>query len=264
MSAARIIASEAGPAPLDCAIILGTGLGGLADRVENAVSIAYADLPGFPMTGVSGHAGRLVIGTLEGRRVGLLQGRAHTYEHGNSRVMKPVIDALAALGTRALLVTNAAGSLDPAMQPGSVMAISDHIALFGPNPLIGEPGDGRFVPMNDAYDPALRELLAEAARRQGVAPHAGTYAWVTGPSFETPAEIRALRVLGADAVGMSTVPEVILARHAGLRVAGLSLITNLAAGLSPHAPSHAETKAVAAEGAAAFERLVRGFLALLA
>ena len=264
MTARAIIEAAAGPQPLDCAIILGTGLGGIADAVEDAVVIPYADLAGFPATGVSGHAGRLVIGTLEGRRVGLLQGRAHTYEHGNARAMKPVIEALENFGTRALLITNAAGSLDPAMQPGAVMAVTDHIALFGPNPLIGEPGDGRFVPMNDAYDPFLRLALSRGAAARGVTLYEGVYAWVTGPSFETPAEIRALRVLGADAVGMSTVPEVILARHRGLQVAALSLITNLAAGLAAEAPSHTETKTGAADGALAVEAVIRGFLSELA
>ncbi len=264
MTAAGIIRDAAGTSRIACAIVLGTGLGPLAGAVSDPVILPYAALPGFPAVGVSGHAGRLVIGTLEGRRVAVLQGRAHTYETGDPRVMKPVIDTLAALGVPRLLLTNAAGSLKPDMRPGSVMVIEDHIALFGPNPLIGEAGDSRFVPMNDAYDPGLRAAIAHGAARRRVALHEGVYAWVTGPSFETPAEIRALRVLGADAVGMSTVPEVILARHAGLKVAALSMITNLAAGLAPDAPSHAETKAVATTGAAAMEAVIRGFLAELA
>lgn len=264
MTAAGIIRDAAGTSPIACAIVLGTGLGPLAEAVSDPVILPYAALPGFPAVGVSGHAGRLVIGTLEGRRVAVLQGRAHTYETGDPRVMKPVIDTLAALGVPRLLLTNAAGSLKADMPPGSVMVIEDHIALFGPNPLIGEAGDSRFVPMNDAYDPALRAAIAHGAARRRVALFEGVYAWVTGPSFETPAEIRALRVLGADAVGMSTVPEVILARHAGLKVAALSMITNLAAGLAPDAPSHAETKAVATTGAAAMEAVIRGFLAELA
>jgi len=264
MIAADVIRDAAGPDPIACAVVLGTGLGPLADSVENPVILPYRDLPGFPHAGVSGHAGRLVIGMLEGRRVAVLQGRAHTYEAGDPRAMKPVIDALAALGVPRLLLTNAAGSLKPDMPPGSIMVIEDHIALFGPNPVIGAAGDNRFVPMNDAYDPGLRTAIAHGAARRRVALFEGVYAWVTGPSFETPAEIRALRTLGADAVGMSTVPEVILARHAGLKVAALSLITNLAAGLSPEAPSHAETKAVATTGAAAMEAVIRGFLDELA
>ncbi|MFX7844589.1 purine-nucleoside phosphorylase, partial [Acinetobacter baumannii] len=143
---------------------------------------------------------------LEGRRVAVMQGRAHVYEHGDARVMKPAIDCFADLGAKALLLTNAAGSLKPYMAPGAVMAISDHIALFGPNPLIGTAGDGRFVPMNQAYDPGLTAALARGAEKSGIPLHHGIYAWVTGPSFETPAEIRMLQRLGADAVGMSTVP----------------------------------------------------------
>ncbi len=264
MSAAATIRALAGDAPIDCAIVLGTGLGPLADSVEAPVVIAYADLPGFPLSGVTGHAGRLVIGTLEGRRVAVMQGRVHTYEDGDPRVMKPAIDAFSELGAGALLLTNSAGSLKPDMPPGSIMVIEDHIGLFGPNPLVGLPGDSRFVPMNDAYDPGLRTAIAHGAAAGRIALHEGVYAWVTGPSFETPAEIRALRTLGADAVGMSTVPEVILARHAGLSVAALSMITNYAAGMAPHAPSHAETKAVAHQGAAAMEAVIRGFLARLA
>ncbi len=262
MSAAAIRAI-AGDAPIACAIVLGTGLGPLAESVAEAVAIAYADLPGFPAAGVSGHAGRLVIGKLEGRRVAVMQGRVHTYEHGEPRAMKPAIDCFAELGVEAVLLTNAAGSLKPDMPPGSIMVIEDHISLFGPNPLVGLAGDGRFVPMNDAYDPSLRTAIAHGAASARIALHEGVYAWVTGPSFETPAEIRALRTLGADAVGMSTVPEAILARHAGLRVAALSMITNYAAGMAPDAPSHAETKAVAHQGAAAMESVIRGFLARL-
>lgn len=260
MSAVAVIRERIGPAPVDCAIVLGTGLGPLADAVAEPAVFTYADLPGFPGTGVSGHAGRLVVGSLEGRRVAVMQGRAHVYETGDARVMSPAIATLAALGSKALLLTNAAGSLKAEMPPGSVMAIADHIGLFGPNPLIGMPGDDRFVPMNDAYDPKLRAALGRVANAADIPLHEGVYAWVTGPSFETPAEIRALQRLGADAVGMSTVPEVILARHAGLRVAALSVITNFGAGMATEAPSHAETKAVAMMGARALETIIRGFL----
>ncbi len=263
-AAAAVIRDAAGPDPIACAIVLGTGLGPLAETVAKPVILPYAALPGFPHAGVSGHAGRLVVGHLEGRRIAVLQGRAHTYETGDPRAMKPVIDTLAELGVQRLLLTNAAGSLKPDMPPGSIMVIEDHIALFGPNPLIGEAGDSRFMPMNEAYDPGLRTAIAHGAARRRVGLFEGVYAWVTGPSFETPAEIRALRILGADAVGMSTVPEVILARHAGLKLAALSMITNLAAGLAPDAPSHAETKAVASAGAAAMEAVIRGFLDELA
>jgi len=168
---------------------------------------------------------------------------------------------LAALGASTLIATNAAGSLRPEMATGSVMALSDHLNYSGLNPLIGEPTDRRFVPMTDAYEPDLRAALRQAAEAAGVALHEGVYAWYSGPSFETPAEIRALRTLGADAVGMSTVPEVILARYLGLRVAAVSVITNMAAGLSDEAIGHEHTKAMAPRGAAKLERVLRGALA---
>jgi len=245
-------------------IVLGSGLGSLADAVEGAVRLSYLDLPGFPRSGVSGHAGELVLGRLAGEPVAVLSGRAHTYEHGNSREMAVPIATLAALGAGRLLLTNAAGSLRADMPPGTAMLITDHIAWGGPNPLIGVEGDDRFVSMVDAYDPALRAVARAAATAAGVALAEGVYMWFTGPSFETPAEIRMARLLGADAVGMSTVPEVILARHAGLRVAAISLITNLGAGLTGAALSHDETKREAAKAAAGFAALVTGFLAGLA
>lgn len=260
MTAAAIIRDAAGADPIACAIVLGTGLGPLAEAVAEPVILPYGALSGFPHAGVSGHAGRLVVGHLEGRRVAVLQGRAHAYESGDPRAMKPVIDTLAELGVPRLVLTNAAGSLKPDMPPGSIMVVEDHIALFGPNPLIGEAGDGRFVPMNAAYDPALRTAIAHGAARRRVALFEGVYAWVTGPSFETPAEIRAARVLGADAVGMSTAPETILARHAGLKVAALSLMTNYAAGLVPGALAHEQTLSVAATAADKVRLVLRTFL----
>ncbi len=244
------------------AIVLGSGLGGLAEEAEAAISIPYADLPGFPRAGVSSHAGRLVAGRLEGVDVAVLAGRAHTYESGDARAMALPIATLAALGVETLILTNAAGSLRPEVGPGSPMLITDHVAL-GPNPLIGVGGDGRFVSMVDAYDPRLRAAARTAAEAIGVDLAEGVYMWFTGPSFETPAEIRMARVLGADAVGMSTVPEVILARHAGLRVLALSMITNLAAGMTGRALSHDETKREAAAGASRFAALVRAVLARL-
>ena len=163
MTAAAIIRDAGGPDPIACAIVLGTGLGPLAEAVAEPVILPYGALSGFPHAGVSGHAGRLVVGHLEGRRVAVLQGRAHAYESGDPRAMKPVIDTLAELGVPRLVLTNAAGSLKPDMPPGSIMVVEDHIALFGPNPLIGEAGDGRFVPMNAAYDPALRTAICKWA-----------------------------------------------------------------------------------------------------
>ncbi|SEA36468.1 purine-nucleoside phosphorylase [Rubrimonas cliftonensis] len=255
MSAAAIIRDRAGAEPVALAVVLGSGLGGLAERVEEAVRIPYAELPGFPAAGVSGHAGALVVGRLSGARVALLAGRAHYYETGDAAAMRGAIETLAALEVGALLLTNAAGSTRPAMPPGALMAISDHIAWSGRNPLIGDASDARFCDMTDAYDPSLR------ARLKALDPelHEGVYAWFSGPSFETPAEIRAVAMLGADAVGMSTAPETILARRCGLRVAGVSVITNFAAGMSATALTHAQTKAEADRASARFERLVAAF-----
>jgi purine-nucleoside phosphorylase len=255
VTAADAIRARAGSEPVALGIVLGSGLGGLAAKVEDAVRIPYADLPGFPVSGVTGHAGALVVGWLGGARVAMLAGRAHYYEHGDARAMRGAVEALARLEVDAVLLSNAAGSTRPAMGPGALMAISDHIAWSGLNPLIGEGGDSRFVDMTNAYDPALRVRLKaiDPALREGV------YAWFSGPSFETPAEIRAVTLLGADAVGMSTVPETILCRYFGLRVAGVSVITNLAAGLSATALSHAQTKLEADRAAARFEALAEAF-----
>ncbi|WP_181164550.1 purine-nucleoside phosphorylase [Amaricoccus solimangrovi] len=262
MAAIDIIRDRAGAEPVRLGLILGSGLGHLAEAVAG-VAIDYADLPGFPGTGVSGHAPKLVIGMLEGQRVAVLGGRAHYYERGDAQVMRAPLETLGALGAEALLLTNAAGSLRPDIPPGDLMLIRDHINFSGRNPLIGEPTDARFVNMVDAYDPALRAALAQAAKAEEIALADGVYAWYSGPSFETPAEIRALRVLGADAVGMSTVPEVILARFLGLRVAAISTVTNMAAGMSDEAISHEHTKAMAPLGAAKLERILRAFLRAL-
>lgn len=249
-------------APVATAIVLGTGLGALADEVEEAIAVPFADLPGFPASGVSGHAGRLVVGRLEGRRVALLQGRAHYYEAGEAAVMAAPLATLAALGVRTLLLTNSAGSLRADWRPGRIVAIADHINLSGANPLIGDGSDRRFVSMTDAYDPALRADLRAAAAEAGLPLGEGVYVWFSGPSFETPAEIRMAQRLGGDLVGMSTAPETILARRLGLRVAALSMITNLGAGMEGAAPTHAETKEVALAGAAALRSLARGFIRL--
>jgi purine-nucleoside phosphorylase len=225
------------------------------------VSIDYADLPGFPHAGVSGHSPRLVVGELEGARVAVMGGRAHYYEQGDPAVMRPALATLKALGVETLILTNAAGSLRADVPPGEIMLLADHINFAGANPLIGERTDARFVNMTGAYDPDLRRALAAAAAAEGVALADGVYAWYSGPSFETPAEIRALRALGADAVGMSTVPEVILARFLGLKVAAVSTITNMAAGLGAETISHEHTKAMAPLGAKKLERVLRRFLA---
>ena len=257
--AASVLRARLGDLAPRVAVTLGSGLSGLADEVEDAVRVPYAELPGFPAAGVSGHAGEVVAGRIGGTPVLLLAGRKHYYEEGRAGAMRGPIEALVGLGVTTLVLTNAAGSLREGMAPGEVMLIEDHIAL-GPNPLIGEPSDTRFVNMVDAYDPALRTILRGAAEREGVALHRGVYLWFTGPSFETPAEIRMARLMGADAVGMSTVPECILARHAGLRVAGASVITNYGAGMTGAGLSHDETKEVAPRGGATLARILRAAL----
>jgi purine-nucleoside phosphorylase len=212
---------------------------------------------------VSGHNPKLVIGDLEGTRVAVFGGRAHYYESGRGDAMRLPLEVLKALGADSLILTNAAGSMHPDIDPGDLMLLSDHINFSGLNPLIGEPTDARFVPMTDAHDPDLRAALKAAAEAEDIALPEGVYAWYSGPSFETPAEIRAIRILGADAVGMSTVPEVILARFLGLKVAAISTITNKAAGLSDEKQiSHEHTKAMAPLGAAKLERILRRFLPL--
>jgi purine-nucleoside phosphorylase len=242
-------------------LVLGSGLGGLADEAEEAVAIPYAEIPGFPVPSAAGHSGRLVIGKLAGKRVALFQGRGHYYERGDAREMFAAIETFHRLGGKALLLTNAAGGLHADWPPPALAAIVDHINFAGANPLIGLPGDKRFVPLTQAYDRALLATLKAAARAAEVELREGVYMWFSGPSFETPAEIRAAKILGADLVGMSTVPEVLIARYFGLRVAACSLVTNFAAGLSGGDPSHDETQAVAARGSRQFRALLKAFIA---
>lgn len=262
MSTAEAIAAirrRAGPVAPRLGMVLGSGLGPVAEAVSEAVAIPYAEIPGFPRPGVEGHHGRLVLGRLGGLPVAVLQGRAHYYESGRADVMKTPISALAGLGCEMLLLTNAAGSLRRPVGPGSLMLIADHINFGGANPLFGVTDGSQFLDMSTAYDPALRRTMQDAAAGLGLTLPAGTYMWFSGPSFETPAEIRAADRLGADAVGMSTVPEAILARHAGLRVVAISVITNLAAGMEAVELSHETTMALAAEGAETLRRLVTAF-----
>ncbi|HEY6695174.1 MAG TPA: purine-nucleoside phosphorylase [Solirubrobacteraceae bacterium] len=246
-------------------IILGSGLGAVAEALEDAVTIPYTELPDFPAPSVHGHAGTLALGTLSGVSVACLQGRKHVYEGGDPGAMRGPVRALKAAGAEALFVTNAAGSLDANVGPGSLMAISDHINMLGVNPLTGPNDDAigpRFPSLRDAYDPELRSVLHAAAGRLGVKLAEGVYLATAGPSFETPAEIRAFRTVGADAVGMSTVPEVILARHAGLRVAAVSAITNLAEGMGGEALSHEQTLRYANAAAGDLTRLIIEFCAV--
>lgn len=239
------------------ALVLGSGLGGLVDEVENAVRIPYADLPGFPHSGVTGHAGEIVAGLFAGQPVIMLAGRAHYYEHGDASAMRPALETLAGIGVNRLVLTNAAGSVDPDMLPGSIMLIEDHINFAGTNPLFGEPTDRRFVGMTEAYDARLRRAFAAAAGQAGIDFHKGVYMWFSGPSFETPAEIRMARILGANAVGMSTVPEAIIARFLGLKVLACSVVTNLAAGMTGAELSHGETKDMAPIGGARLASVLR-------
>jgi xanthosine phosphorylase len=231
------------------AIVLGSGLGGLADTLADARALSYADIPGFPVSTVAGHAGKLAAGRLAGIDVLCLQGRAHVYEGVDAAAIKTPIRALKLLGVERLLLTNAAGSFHPSSDEGSLVSICDHISWAGWSPLAGPNDDEwgpRFVAMTDAYDPAMRAALARHAQALRIPLPEGVYAWYLGPNFETPAEIRALRGLGADVVGMSTAPEVIVARHCGLRVAVVSAITNLAAGMRKNQHlSHDHTQRVA-------------------
>jgi purine-nucleoside phosphorylase len=244
-----------------CAIILGSGLGALVSELQDVIRIAYADLPGFPVSGVSGHAGELVAGLLGGTPVVMLSGRVHYYEKGDANAMRLPIEMLAGLGVELLILTNSAGSLRQEMPPGTVMQITDHINYSGMNPLIGADSDRRFVGMTSAYDADLALQMRQAAEKCGIALAGGVYMWFSGPSFETPAEIRMARVLGADAVGMSTVPEVILARFFGLRVAAASVITNYGAGMTGGELSHEETKDMAPVGGARLAAILKEMIA---
>ena len=244
-------------------IILGSGLGGLADEIADPVAIPYAEIPGFPPSTVAGHAGRFILGRLEGVPVACMAGRFHLYEGHAPAVIKLPIRTFRALGAETLLVTNAAGSLRPEAGPGSLMLVTDHLNLQWTNPLVGPNDDAwgeRFVGLEDAYDPELRARLVRLAGELGITLHQGVYGGLLGPLFETPAEIRAYRILGADAVGMSTVPEVIVARHCGLRVAAISAITNLGVGLSAEPVDHEQTLRGAAQAAAALIPLARAFV----
>jgi xanthosine phosphorylase len=260
---AAIIAERAPGFRPRVGLILGSGLAVLADAVESIEAIGYEELPGFPRPSVEGHVGRLVLGRLGGVGVACLQGRQHLYEGGDPTPIRTLVRTLKLIGCEILLATNAAGSLIPGAGPGSLMMLTDHINLLPTNPLVGPNDDAfgpRFPAMEHAYDPALQRLLAAAADDAGVTLHRGVYAACLGPSFETPAEVRALGRLGADAVGMSTVPEVILARHCGMRVAALSVLTNEAAGLGTAELSHAQTLEAAARAAGAMSRLIVRFL----
>jgi purine-nucleoside phosphorylase len=257
---AAAIIRDAADLPYEVGIVLGSGIAGLADRVDAAARIPYSALPDFPASTVSSHHNELIAGWLEGVAVVVMSGRSHFYETGNPAAMREPIATLRALGCRILILTNAAGSLRTEVGPGEVMLITDHIAFSGINPLIGQRSDDRFVSMTNAYDPDLRADLLAAAEHENVALSTGVYIWFSGPSFETPAEIRMARLAGAHAVGMSTAPEVILGRFFGLRCAAISSIAHFAAGMTGVDITHEETKMLAPIGAVKLERIVRRFL----
>ena len=245
------------------AVVLGSGLAELAEHITKPLIISYSDLTGFPQPTVVGHSGKLVIGELNGVTVACMQGRMHYYEGHSPASLAIPIRTLQAIGCQILLLTNAAGSLNNAMIPGSLMMITDHINWAGVNPLIG-PNDEtigpRFFDMTYAYDRELQKLMRQAAADSNVELHEGVYLMCTGPNFETPAEIRAFQTLGADAVGMSTVPECLVANHCGMQVVAVSTITNLAAGLNSTALSHEETLANAQSAAKQLMQLLLAFL----
>jgi purine-nucleoside phosphorylase len=248
-------------------LILGSGLGGFAEALSRPVTVDFGALPGFPRSSVEGHAGRLVLGFLEDLPVVAMAGRVHAYEgYAPWQVAFPA-RVLCRMGIRHLTVTNAAGGIHPDLQVGDLMAITDHLNLSGANPLTGPNDDAlgpRFPDLSEAYDAPARALLAEAAAAEACPLRQGVYACLSGPSYETPAEIRMLRTLGADAVGMSTVPEVLVAAHMGVPVTGISCITNLAAGLGATRLSHHEVGLAAERVKHLFGRLLRRFLPLVA
>jgi len=260
--AASVVAKRLGKLKPRVAIILGSGLGAVADAVQSAIRIPQSAIPGFPEPGAPGHKGELVAGTLERVPLVVQSGRFHLYEGHTAEVAALPTRVFARLGVGTLIVTNAAGGIRHTFRPPTLMLIADHINLMFRNPLVGPvaEGDQRFPDMSDPYDPALRASARAVAKLDGIPLEEGVYAALLGPSFETPAEIRMLERLGADAVGMSTVPEVIAARARGVRCLGFSSITNVAAGLSAQKLSHAEVLEAGKQVAGQLERLIRGVL----
>jgi purine-nucleoside phosphorylase len=245
-------------------IVLGSGLGPVADALKDAVEINYASIPGFPSTTVVGHSGKLLSGLLSGKHVLVMKGRFHYYEGYDISQVVFHIRVFKLLGISNLLVTNAAGGINAGFKPGNLMIITDHISFFAPSPLRGRNLDEfgvRFPDMCGAYDPELVKMALEIANDTGISLKKGIYAFTQGPMFETPAEIRALRMLGADAVGMSTVPEVITARHCGMKVMGISCITNMAAGMADRPPDHEEVIYTAKMAENTFAKLVKEIIA---
>ncbi len=260
MAAARLVRDRGIGEPVDMAVILGTGLGPIAEMLDTPTVISYQELPGFPQTAARQHPGRLLIGIQQGVRVAYLQGRMHFYERGDAGDMANALETMAFLGAWTLLLTATAQSVRSGLYPGNIALITDHINLSGISPLGGAPANERSVSLVDAYDPRLRQRLRKSSAEAGVSLQDPIYLWFPGPVFETPAEVRAARQLGADAVGPSIVPEVVIARKLGLRVAALAVITNFAAGFSGGNPSLEETQRGALAGTIGLKRLVRNFL----
>ncbi len=240
-------------------LVLGSGLSAVAELVKDPITVAYRDIPGFPRSNVTGHAGQLIAGRIEGFPALVMSGRSHYYESGNIAAMRMPLELFAALGVDNLLLTSSAGSVNRDIAPGQLCIVRDHINMTGLNPLIGEPGDERFVPMNAAYGAKLRARLKRAATEASMRVSEGVYMFFPGPTFETPAEVKAAKVLGADLVGMSVVPEVVIARRFGMETAAVSVVTNYAAGLDAVFPGHEETKRMASDRALAFRRLFTHF-----
>jgi purine-nucleoside phosphorylase len=250
----------------DVGVVLGSGLGPFADSMADAFAVSYGEIPNFPASSVIGHAGRMVGGTVRGKRVIALSGRAHFYEGHDLRTVTFAVRVLSRLGVRTLILTNAAGGINTAFTQGALMVIDDHINLLGSNPLVGPHDDrlgARFPDMSEVYSKRLRALADDAAREHGLSIEHGVYIAVHGPSYETPAEIRAFRTLGADAVGMSTVPEAIVARQMSMEVLGISCITNMAAGVLPQPLDHDEVMETARRVRLAFVALLEGIIGRL-
>jgi purine-nucleoside phosphorylase len=263
--AADAIRTRIGAAPR-VAVVLGSGLGDFANTLGDSVSMAYGELPHWPVSRIMGHEGRLVVGVVKGRPIAALSGRCHVYEGHDPKTVTFAIRALGLLGVTTVILTNAAGGVNTSFSQGALMVIDDHINLMGMNPLVG-PNEDRFGPrfpdMTDVYSPRLRRIADDVGRESGVPLSHGVYAALLGPSYETPAEIRYLRTIGADAVGMSTVPEAIASRHMGMEVLGISCITNMAAGVLPHPIDHLEVMETASRVRGQFVTLLEGIIGRL-
>lgn len=265
--AAALIEARAPGRKPKIGLVLGSGLGGLGDQVEDPIAFSFSELPGFPQPTVEGHAGRLIVGRIRGVEVACLQGRVHLYEGHHANTVQPLIRTLKLLGCETLVLTNAAGALDLDAKPGQLMLITDHINGQGTNPLLGKNDDSfgpRFPAMTGAYSKVLQERMKSVAAEQGVTLREGTYIALLGPTFETPAEIRMCQAMGANAVGMSTVPEVIVARHCGMECAAVSVLTNMGAGLADEELSHDQTLEFAEKASATLQELIKGFVATFA